>query len=494
MGRMCRGRGLLIVAALGSLTLAAGAARGQAVIFVDASAKRTGTGSSWADAYPSIQSALSAARSGQQIWVAVGRYSQAITLKSGVGLYGGFAGVEDSATFDLADRDFATNETILDGNRAHRVVTAPSGATVSTRIDGFTITNGSASSGGGLYLYYSSPTIANNTITGNVAGYGGGLYLANSSPTITNNLISGNTAVPFTGGQLGAIGGGLYLAGGSPTMTNNTIIGNSAAGAGGGLFLYHSSPTLANTIVAFNSSGIQRTGGGTPLLRHNCFYGNSSYNYSGIADPTGTDGNISAPPRFVQDPDRGPDGIWGTADDAVGDPHLRCTSPVIDAGTNNVVGAGAVDLAGHPRILGGRADVGAYESGIGDFNGDRRVNEEDAASWAGCVTGPAGGPYGVGCEAFDSEGDGDVDLDDFAELQGVFRQSSWGDYDGDGDVNIDDYRAMAACLFGPAVPPNPAAPMAEASCLSVFDFEADGDVDLRDFAELQRMLGRLQGP
>ena len=38
-------------------------------------------------------------------------------LKNGVEVYGGFAGVADEApgSFDLADRDFVANETILSG-------------------------------------------------------------------------------------------------------------------------------------------------------------------------------------------------------------------------------------------------------------------------------------------------------------------------------------------------------------------------------------------
>ena len=46
-----------------------------------------------------------------------------------------------------------------------------------------------------------------------------------------------------------------------------------------------------------NSSGIYRAGG-TPTVRYSCVYGNTSYNYSGMTDPTGTNGNISVGPRF----------------------------------------------------------------------------------------------------------------------------------------------------------------------------------------------------
>ena len=348
---------------------------GQAVIFVDASATGSGNGSSWADAYTSVQPALNAATSGKQVWVASGRYVGKITLKLGVALYGGFARTEDPATFDLADRDLAANETILDGNRSGSVVTAPSGATATTRIDGFTITNGTGTVsgpsfyGGGLYLSNSSPTIANNSIAGNGARYGGGLYLSSSSPTITNNSIRGNTASTSGGGLYlynssptiasntitanratgsSGRGGGLYLYNSSPTIANNTVTGNGAQD-GGALYLYSSSsPTIANTIIAFNSSGVYRSGG-TPTLRHNCVYGNTKYSYSGLTDPTGTNGNISADPRL--------------ADSAYGNAHLGPDSPCVDAGANADV-LGDSDIDGQPRIHpeGGTVDIGADES------------------------------------------------------------------------------------------------------------------------------------
>ena len=37
-------------------------------------------------------------------------------MKKGVEIYGGFAGGEDPADFDLNDRDFTANETILSGD------------------------------------------------------------------------------------------------------------------------------------------------------------------------------------------------------------------------------------------------------------------------------------------------------------------------------------------------------------------------------------------
>jgi hypothetical protein len=52
------------------------------------------------------------------------------------------------------------------------------------------------------------------------------------------------------------------------------------------------------------------------------------------------------------------------------------------------------------------------------------------------------------------------------------------DCDGDGDVDLTDYANFATCLDGPS------GARSETDC-SCFDSDADGDVDLRDFARLQ---------
>ena len=94
------------------------------VLFVDAAATGANHGSSWMNAFVDLQSALDVAQSGDEIWVAHGRYmpsrrtipddprSATFGLIAGVALFGGFAGGETAR----AQADPFMNETILSGD------------------------------------------------------------------------------------------------------------------------------------------------------------------------------------------------------------------------------------------------------------------------------------------------------------------------------------------------------------------------------------------
>jgi hypothetical protein len=131
-------------------------------------------------------------------------------------------------------------------------------------------------------------------------------------------------------------------------------------------------------------------------------------------------GNIDLDPMFVRPPDPGPDGTWDGVDDDYGDLRLQAGSPCIDAGDPGFVAQpGETDLEGHARVLCGQVDMGAYEFGIGDYDCDQTVDLTDFANWSACMTGPQSGPFDPGCEAFDFNADGVVDLLDFATFQRI---------------------------------------------------------------------------
>ena len=380
---------LLIFVSLGQLF--------SATIYVNDDPSGSNDGTSWADAYTSLQTALSAATSGDQIWVAAGTYlpttttdrSISFAMKNGVEIYGGFAGTEAN-DYDLSLRDFPANESIISGDigtagnnsdNSYHIFYHPNGTNLNSTaiLDGFTIkganadgsnphnfgggmyndsssptltnctiTNNSASSyGGGIFNYSSSPSLTNCTITDNSASDGGGMYNYSSSPTLTNCTITDNSASYY--------GGGIFNDSSSPTLTNCTITNNSANNRGGGMYNYSSSPTLNNSIIFGNTatrSGKQiYISSGTATLNYSC-YSNGTGDV--IGTPT-TSNCITSDPKFV-----------GATNY---DYRIAGNSPCADAGddsynseTNDIRGTGfARKLLKTDHNQTGTIDMGAYE-------------------------------------------------------------------------------------------------------------------------------------
>src|SRR5262245_9060994 len=166
------------------------------IIYVRADATGANNGASWSDAFQQLADGLSAAQSGDDVWVASGLYrpsisgdrTESLALKSGVGLYGGFNGTESL----LEERDFVLNESVLSGDlllndasnfigtedNSYHVVVAIN-VDASAILDGFVIRDGRADGpnfgadpaskdqGSGLNIFDASPQIRNCTFTGN---------------------------------------------------------------------------------------------------------------------------------------------------------------------------------------------------------------------------------------------------------------------------------------------------------------------------------------
>ncbi|HUW95696.1 MAG TPA: DUF1565 domain-containing protein, partial [Anaerolineae bacterium] len=255
-----------LLLALGVATVISSAANpataSPAVRYVKPTASGSGNCSDWANAC-TLQNALGAAGTGDEIWVAEGTYkpgaliTATFQLTSGVALYGGFAGSESS----LEERDWTVHETILSGDigtpddtsdNSYHVVTG-SGTGGTAVLDGFTIRGGHADGasfsqqlGGGMYNEGGSPTLVNVTFSGNYAYLGGGMENYNSSsPTLGNVTFSGNSASYH--------GGGMDNWNSSPTLVNVTFSGNYAD-YGGGMYNDGSSPTLVNVTFSGNSA------------------------------------------------------------------------------------------------------------------------------------------------------------------------------------------------------------------------------------------------
>ena len=254
-------------------------------------------GSSWVNASDDLQLMINESASHDMIWVAQGTYKpirafdnlsqinlknriNAFVLKSDVKVYGGFAGIETA----LAERNYVQNKTVLSGDfddndvvvgernaltltnldeNVYHVIFSM-GAVGQALLDGFTIKGGNANggiiwmgsellshgSGGGLYLYQSSPTLSNLNIIANNAFLGGGVFAEESQAIMENMTISYNSATA---------GGGVEIALAGPTLNNSTISYNRALNNGGGMINLEASTTITNT--KFFKNGAVNNGG-----------------------------------------------------------------------------------------------------------------------------------------------------------------------------------------------------------------------------------------
>jgi predicted outer membrane repeat protein len=153
--------------------------------------------------------------------------------------------------------------------------------------------------GGGVHVTgNAAATIDSLICRGNQAQNGGGLALVEcGSATVSGSIFSGNYA-KYSGGALlmeNCLGS---------TIDGNTAYGNSGgSGGGSGFSIVDSSPAVSGNISAFNLGGAGSANGisvenGTPTLTCNDVYGNQNAAWSGVTDPTGTDGNIAVDPLF----------------------------------------------------------------------------------------------------------------------------------------------------------------------------------------------------
>jgi len=288
---------ILTGAPLNNVAFAAG------TIYVDVDATGAETGASWTDAYTSLQDALAAAVSGDQIWVAEGIYypdvgsgvtdddrTETFTLVDGVGIYGGFVGTESS----LGERDWETNVTVLSGDIDEDDTADPNGVVTDvaniTGSNAYHVVTGSGTD--------STAVLDGFVVTaGNAEGfdtdlYGGGMYNIDGSPSITHLIFSGNNADMF--------GGAVYNIGpSSPQFTHVDFVNNQTALFGGGIYNGNSTPTLYEVVFSGNQTGSSYTGGGmfndasNVTLTNVTFSDNQSTAGGGAADTNGSDSSYS---------------------------------------------------------------------------------------------------------------------------------------------------------------------------------------------------------
>ena len=325
---------LLVLAVPATATRAAGT-----IYYVKANASGSNNGTSWANAYTDLQSAITSAGGGDEIWVAAGTYKPtsgtdrtiSFKLRDGVALYGGFAGTEALRT----QRNWTDNVTTLSGDigtpnilkdNSYHVVDVSG---VTSFLDGFTITKGNAngntgtfargggilsergrfhlenliitrnyaiSSGGGVMsdTTYDNATMIHVVLDSNTAGSGGGISNINSSFALSFVTFSNNTATLAGGGfeNIGADGPSY------PAFNNVIFINNTASDGGGVVNSSHivdedssadASPSFTN--VTFRGNSATHNGGAVfnygfpysaPKFTNVTFNGNSAENGGAI--------------------------------------------------------------------------------------------------------------------------------------------------------------------------------------------------------------------
>jgi subtilisin family serine protease len=203
------------------------------------------------------------------------------------------------------------------------------GSSAVTMTGGAITDNSAKVSGGGLHMVggtaqLTSVDFANNTKTATSTFMnGGGFYFKNATVSLDSLVCSGNDANAGGGGAIdtcpgasltnsvfdsnvGMFYGGALAFSNTPggTISGNTMVQNVGTLSGGaGLYLSASTPDITNNLVAFNTGGTGTANGmaltsAPSSLSCNNVFDNVGANYSGQADPTGTNGNISEDPLF----------------------------------------------------------------------------------------------------------------------------------------------------------------------------------------------------
>lgn len=365
-------------------------------------------GTSWANAYTNLQTALTDNWLYSEFWLKSGVYTGNYSLAESQRIYGGFAGTETARV----QRNWTNRLTIVDGNGG-RAFTMGNFCT----IDGLVITNCSDSAIS--ISQKSSVRVENCTL----ADTWGAAALNAERPGPGPSIVRGCTFRDNRGGGIDYFGRTNGY--GTPpfllTVDRCVFLRNSRAN-GGAIYAFWTSEWLeiCNCIFAWNTAAqggaiYASPNDSTYMPVHNCtFYQNTASNDLGHAIylNTGYEGpngkmdlrnsivwgspsnqihiayaGWSYPELKVAhcDLQNGTNSIvrfvlskgYGTITDlggnitnapsffhaAGGDFYLNPGSPCIDAGTNAVMDEALFDLTGAPRPIGDGYDIGAYEYG-----------------------------------------------------------------------------------------------------------------------------------
>jgi uncharacterized repeat protein (TIGR02543 family) len=225
-----------------------------------------------------------------------------VTLEVAAGTYAEHDTITAKSLSSLTIQGAGTHATTVTGTKSGRPLTVEGGTVA---ISGFTITNGHATTGGGVFndgsatltddtvtndstppggkgggvLNDGTATLTDDTLSGDTAGdYGGGFMNTAGTATLTDDNISGDTTLNDPGD--GYFGGGIFNYG-TATLTDDTISGDSSLNGGGVLNWDGSTATLTDDTVSTDSAYQGNGGGvynlGTATLTDDTLSGDSAY-------------------------------------------------------------------------------------------------------------------------------------------------------------------------------------------------------------------------
>ncbi len=290
--------------------------------------------------FATIQDAIVASIDGDTISVHPGVYNENLTINN--------KSIKLTSLFETTNDTTYIETTVLNGNFANHCVSISSN-TGQVEINGFEISYGNASYGGGLYCYQSDVLLKNCMIRENQSNNGAGIYSEESNIEMEYCQIFNNNA---------GRGGGFYSMGDSNITTNFCTIAENMSSMGGNCFYVNGALEGKFVNSIFHSNGPSEVGfTGSPSTL-DFYYSLISQAPTAIENDNGStvsfDANcIEGNPQFN--------------DIAMGDFSLSYLSPCINAGTAYLMLDDEVFVDLSPQhYFGSAPDMGAIEL-PGDF-------------------------------------------------------------------------------------------------------------------------------
>ena len=236
---------------------------------------------------------------------------------------------------------------------------APAGGALNAKkanltVDSCAFVGNTAFNGGAVY---NAVAVRNSTFSGNISTHHGGGFYSLNPATLEQCTFDGNSATDLGGGVFGSAPITIE----SCTVTSNAVTGNGNP-SGGGIALTGTSSLLHNTIVALNTRGSVADDVSGALDASSAFnLIGSGTGASGISN--GNQNNQVGTANAPIDPLLKPLANYGGPTSTRA---LQPGSPAVNAGEAATGLTTDGRGPGFPRVVGGKADIGAFELGAGN--------------------------------------------------------------------------------------------------------------------------------